>query len=121
MKTPSALLMSLGLVSCLAVAQSTSNRDADVQRATPDVRTSPPVTQSDMQSSGTATATGEQSSGASDPANLPPPAPMSRLEPQTVNGVTYLCGGVGADEAKFMKRSAREYDMMLTFATKRGE
>lgn len=51
----------------------------------------------------------------------PAPAPMSRLEPQTVNGITYLCGGVGASEAAMMKKSARDYDMMLTFATKRGD
>jgi hypothetical protein len=51
----------------------------------------------------------------------PPPAPMTVLEPHTVNGVTYMCGGVGANEVAMMKRSARDYDMMLTFATKRGE
>ncbi|HYD80418.1 MAG TPA: hypothetical protein VEC06_11470 [Paucimonas sp.] len=54
-------------------------------------------------------------------ADLPPPAPMSTVEPQTINGVTYVCGGVGADEAQMMKRSASDYDMMLTFATRRGE
>jgi hypothetical protein len=51
----------------------------------------------------------------------PAPAPMTALEPQTVNGITYLCGGVGTNEVAMMKRSARDYDMMLTFATKRGE
>jgi hypothetical protein len=62
-------------------------------------------------------APGMESSGSS----MPPPAPMSRLEPQTANGVTWLCGGVGAGEVALMKRRARDYDMMLTFATKRGE
>ena len=38
----------------------------------------------------------------------------------TVNGITYVCGGVGSDEAERMKRAAREYDLMLTFATKTG-
>jgi hypothetical protein len=46
---------------------------------------------------------------------------MSSLEPQTANGVTWLCGGVGAGEVAQMKRRARDYDMMLTFATRRGE
>jgi hypothetical protein len=38
----------------------------------------------------------------------------------TVNGITYVCGGVGSEEAERMKRAARDYDLMLTFATKTG-
>jgi hypothetical protein len=38
----------------------------------------------------------------------------------TANGITYVCGGVGSDEAERMKRAARDYDLMLTFATKTG-
>lgn len=38
----------------------------------------------------------------------------------TQNGITYVCGGVGSDEAEKMKRAARDYDLMVTFATKQG-
>ena len=170
MKTSNALLMSLGLVSSLALGQtsttqSTSNPNADEQQMPSDVRTQPDM-QSGTQSLGTpspaqsdtsgdsadsrlgtpspmeqngqppaqksteTTVTPVESSGGSSQSssttqssfdNRPAPAPMSRLEPQTVNGVTYMCGGVGDNEVATMKRSARDYDMMLTFATKRGE
>jgi hypothetical protein len=83
MKISNALLMTLGLASSLAVAQSS------LAQSSPDSR--------------------------------PAPAPMTALSPQTVNGITYLCGGVGTNEVAMMKHSARDYDMMLTFATKRGE
>ncbi len=53
--------------------------------------------------------------------NLPPPAPMTKMEPKTENGFTYMCGGVGKEEAKQVKRAARDYDMLLTFATRKGE
>ena len=51
-----------------------------------------------------------------------PPAPESvtAMAPQTENGVTYLCGGVGTTESAQIKSEARDYDMMLTFATKGG-
>jgi hypothetical protein len=51
---------------------------------------------------------------------LPPPAPVTRLAAKTENGVTYLCGGIGQDEASEMKEAAREYDLMLTFAARDG-
>jgi hypothetical protein len=51
---------------------------------------------------------------------LPPPAPMTRLAAKTENGITYLCGGIGQDEANEMKESARDYDLMLTFAARDG-
>ena len=38
----------------------------------------------------------------------------------TQNGITYVCGGVGKDEADRMKQAARDYDLMVTFATKKG-
>lgn len=176
MKTPHALLMTLGLASSLAAAQSTSNPSVDMQQAPPDVRTQPgtqtspqslgtpspaqsgtapsesrlgtqsatqpggqsePNAQYGMpQSSGTSgtpgtssTSATDQSSGPSQTSSTaqssfdtrPAPAPMSKVEPQTVNGVTYMCGGVGANETAMMKQSARDYDMMLTFATKTGQ
>lgn len=58
----------------------------------------------------------------SDPmASVPPAGPVKTLTARTENGVTYLCGGVGKDEAAYMKQSARDHDLMLTFATRRGD
>lgn len=51
---------------------------------------------------------------------LSPPAPMTRFEPVTENGVRYLCGGVGLDESDQMKSEARNYDILLTFAAQNG-
>lgn len=48
------------------------------------------------------------------------PPPEARVQPQTQNDVTYLCGGVGAEEAAYMKQQARGYDLMLTFAARDG-
>lgn len=42
------------------------------------------------------------------------------IEAQTENGITYLCGGIGANEAQAMKRAASEFDLMLTFAASNG-
>jgi hypothetical protein len=42
------------------------------------------------------------------------------LAPQSDNGVTTLCGGVGADEAARIKREAHKYNLMLTFAENTG-
>ena len=46
---------------------------------------------------------------------------MTQLEPKTENGFTYMCGGVGAEEATQVKQAAHDYDMMLTFATRKGD
>lgn len=40
--------------------------------------------------------------------------------PQRANGVTYLCGGVATEESDAMKAAAKEYDLLLTFATREG-
>jgi hypothetical protein len=45
----------------------------------------------------------------------------SRIHPQTENGITYVCGGVGEQEAAYMKKSARDYDLMLTFTSRTGQ
>lgn len=50
----------------------------------------------------------------------PAPAPMGALTPVSQSGFTYLCGGIGSDEAAQMKQSARDYDLMLTFASGKG-
>jgi hypothetical protein len=41
--------------------------------------------------------------------------------PQTENGITYVCGGIGAEEAARMKRESAHYNLMLTFAEHNGE
>lgn len=50
----------------------------------------------------------------------PPPSPIARLKPTTHEGVTYMCGGVGEEESDYMKQEAKDYDLMLTFATRKG-
>jgi hypothetical protein len=50
----------------------------------------------------------------------PPPSPIARLKPVTHEDVTYLCGGVGEEESSYMKQEAKDYDLMLTFATRKG-
>lgn len=42
------------------------------------------------------------------------------MQPQTENGVTYVCGGVGLDESTAMKQDAKNYDLMSTFAAQDG-
>ena len=42
------------------------------------------------------------------------------IEPQTENGITYACGGVGSNEAAAMKQAASDYDLMVTFAASNG-
>lgn len=41
-------------------------------------------------------------------------------ETQSQNGVTYLSGGVGEDQAKAIESAARNYSLMLTFATQKS-
>ena len=36
------------------------------------------------------------------------------------NGFTYACGGVGSDESAYMKKIAKNYDLMSTFARRDG-
>lgn len=43
-------------------------------------------------------------------------APQRRME----NGIAFLCGGVGEDEARVMKDAVSAYDLLLTFAAKDG-
>jgi hypothetical protein len=40
---------------------------------------------------------------------------------QTQNGITYVTGGFGDPEAASMKAAAKDYDLMLTFAERRGD
>lgn len=77
--------------------------------------------------SGTSGPSPDTSSGAADAASseagieIPPAPPLvERLNPVTQDDVTYLCGGVGQEEAQYMKEEAKGYDLMLTFATRSG-
>ena len=63
-----------------------------------------------------------QTPGADSP-NAPVSADIQtavQLTPKSENGVTYLCGGIGAAEAAQMKREAVNYNLMLTFAESSG-
>ncbi|OGB26118.1 MAG: hypothetical protein A3I66_13645 [Burkholderiales bacterium RIFCSPLOWO2_02_FULL_57_36] len=56
------------------------------------------------------------------PPQIDPPAVIQvrTIEPQTENGITYACGGVGSNEAAAMKQAASDYDLMVTFAASNG-
>lgn len=54
------------------------------------------------------------------PPKAQPPSSAIRVQPKSGNGFTYLCGGVGSDESAYMKRAAKKYDLMSTFATRDG-
>ncbi|MES2354886.1 MAG: carboxypeptidase-like regulatory domain-containing protein [Pseudomonadota bacterium] len=41
----------------------------------------------------------------------------SSLEPKTENGITYVSGGVGEEEVQALKNAAKDYDLMVTFAS----
>lgn len=62
-----------------------------------------------------------QSTQPSATGDAPAPDTVSGIEVKTENGFTYACGGVGESEEADMKSRAGDYDMMLTFATRKGE
>ncbi|OWW21011.1 hypothetical protein [Noviherbaspirillum denitrificans] len=105
MKTISSLLAALGLVALPALAQ---------------VHSAPQPTPG-TESSG-ASVTPESAAGTSSSSAKPAPAPSptDRLKPATQDNTTYMCGGVGEEESTFMKQRAKDYDLMLTFATRSG-
>jgi len=61
-------------------------------------------------------------------AGMPPSEPQFNAPPEVSglprekvqNDVAYLCGGVGENEASYMKERANSYDLMLTFAARDG-
>lgn len=110
MKKIAALLISLGLVSQPAFAQVHS-----FPQPAPGAETSgaPGTPRS---ASGNANAMRTEA-GAD---LVPPPSPIARLKPVTLDDVSYLCGGVGEEEITYMKQEAGDYDLMLTFATRKG-
>lgn len=51
----------------------------------------------------------------------PPQDDTSALpEAQTQNGIRYVCGGVGSDEATSLTQAARQHNLVVTFATREG-
>jgi len=87
----------------------------------------PPSTVSDNASGGyrapAGSGSGESStSGAQHATSLPAPAPQPQtaLQAKSENGVSYLCGGIGQEEAEQIKQRARDYGLMLTFAARNG-
>jgi hypothetical protein len=136
MKASNSLMVILGFTSSLVLAQSVQPQvpSEDPSRQTPSSSETQiqPADQAQPQSSGSS---GQSDSETSSPSQAgsrrsmpagdrgqaqPAPAPMTQLEPKNENGFTYLCGGVGADESAQLKKAARNYDMMLTFATRKG-
>ena len=47
-------------------------------------------------------------------------ATAAELQPQTENGVTWVCGGVGVDQAAAIQQAAPDYRLMLTFTADDG-
>lgn len=76
-----------------------------------------PQSESDLSGGRPAVQHGEPAAARPDPYISAMP---SRLQAKTVQGVTYLCGGVGEEELSYMKQQARDYDLMLTFAARDG-
>jgi hypothetical protein len=42
-------------------------------------------------------------------------------EVQTQNGIHYVTGGIGKEQSEALKMVAKDYDLMLTFATRGGK
>jgi len=137
------LLIALGLVSSTALAQmgapvaSPDSIETQSESSIP-APASASDPQSDPQSgasqSGASSSQGEGASGAgsakgashpsSSAANESPErqAMIARLQPQTNDeGVSYICGGVGKEEASYMRKQAKKHDLMLEFAARNGE
>ena len=143
MKSCKALLIALGLVSSTAMAQTTRPEPAPQpsrmptptmgsDTAVPAMPVKPAISaepESGELSSGSAGSRETTTSGSGGQLITPeivrsrPSSASSAaaIAPQTRNGVTYLCGGVGENESAYMKESAaRGFDLMMTFAEKSG-
>lgn len=150
MKSCSTMLVALGLVSSTVLAQSvqpvpqqpSSGGMSESGTATPPagaVQMPPPTMGSGSQVPSSTENGATESSGATDMQTstsggggqlITPDIAQSRpavessgvaVKPRTENGVTYICGGVGDEEASYMKQTAaKDYDLMMTFAEKTG-
>lgn len=114
MKMTTALLIATGLAVPAAFAQSHAGMQPD-SSSSMQSGSGASGTQSDWQSGGSSGASGVQS----DTGSGYTPA-TARPQEHNQNGVAYLCGGVGQEEASYMKQEAKNYDLMLTFATRTG-
>lgn len=135
-----ALWMAMGFASFPALAQSDIAPAAPQTQMRPQTESAPasgmqgnppPSMQSGMpppaQGAGTSGTESHSRSGASDQMqseagpqfNTAPEVAMGPQE-KTQGDVTYMCGGVGQDEVKYMKQQAKNYDLMLTFAARSG-
>jgi hypothetical protein len=112
MKTSTTLLLAIGFASHAAWAQS-----QDLQA--PDSATWPRAGTESSGMSGSSGSSGAMQSEAGMEFNHAPAA-MPLPQEQTQNDVAYLCGGVGEEEASYMKQQAHNYDLALTFATRTG-
>ncbi len=63
---------------------------------------------------------GSPAPSASISGNASAPPLAQQPQQQVANGVAFMCGGVGSDEAQLMKSEAPNYDLMLTFAARDG-
>jgi hypothetical protein len=118
------LIVMLGLGAALAQAQN-SMQDESQQSAMPESLLAPDPLRPDASTSPPADAhtpdmRAHHATMDAEPA-IPPAAPMHGMTAKTENGVTYLCGGVGKEEASYMKQHGRDHDLLLTFATRKGE
>lgn len=150
MKSCSILLVALGLASSTVLAQSTQSPDQSSSGGTSESaapnsdaggmeRLPAPAMGSQSQESSGSENGGMDSSGASGAQDsaagssgqlITPEIAQSRPAAETTgiaakshteNGITYMCGGVGKDEASYMKdAAAKDYDLMMTFAENSG-
>jgi len=136
MKSYNAVLVALGLVSSSVLAQSglSASEPAPGQSRMPmpamgvETGVVPSPDERGVLSSGASNA--EMTQSGRDGQLVTPAIAQSRpaaeatsvgVQPQTKNGVTYMCGGIGSDESTYMKQTAaRDYNLMMTFAEQRG-
>jgi hypothetical protein len=119
MRTTTAFLIAIGLASPAAWAQPQAEPSSSSGMSAAPDSSGASGTQSGWQSGNQSSGSSGMQSEAGMEYNTAPPA-MSLPQEQTQNDVAYLCGGVGQEEASYMKQQARNYDLALTFATRTG-
>lgn len=116
------LLLAASVFSASAPAQTVPQ--ADPVEQPPAISPEQPSTQpsqAPIDSSGASSMQSDQSSSGMQ-SSIPPAPPAGPAEPvpKVAGGISYMCGGVGEDEANSMKQAARDYGLMLTFAARNG-
>jgi hypothetical protein len=118
---PAVLLLACASAMAQPVMPSSAPSAIDHPRQTPPGAYEPPggpQSAQPMDSSGGYRAPTQ--SGLEQRPGMPQSTTVSALTPKTENGVSYLCGGIGQDEAAQMKQAARDHGLMLTFAARNG-